>query len=144
MGKWISDRNMHISADYWDAQFFSVFTKLKSSLIYFIISISVLRDYETEKTTGEPAPASLEPMIISFHLSKAGQFYDKAISFSNYEFEMAKFCSLKHLTALGLKLIEKAVPGSKLFRNFDLVLEFIKNTSILYFIYQFWNIYNFV
>ena len=27
----------------------------------------VLRDYETEKTTGAPAPASLAPMVISKH-----------------------------------------------------------------------------
>ena len=54
--------------------------------------------------------------------------YGKAISLADNELEMEKFCIRKQLAALQIKLNEKAVPGSELFRN--LRLEIFKDKFI--------------
>ena len=72
--------------------------------------------------------SSLINFIISGNLSKIVNLYDKAIPLADNELEMEKFCIRKQLAALQIKLNEKAIPGSNLFRN--LRLEIIKNKFI--------------
>ena len=52
-----------------EGEFKTYLVKFETYLVKFK-TYSVLRDYETEKTMGAPAPAapaSLAPMIITFH-----------------------------------------------------------------------------